>query len=285
MDFIDDLIKKAQENFVTNEEDYVGGDGLLHCGKCHEPKQCRLIMNDKEVVVPCICSCEQKRIEQEEQERKERERMSQVRTNKLQGLPNLEMVNWNFKNDNDPQGKISQVCRRYVDNFEEIKKASQNGLLMYGTVGSGKTYYATCIANALLDKGYKVLVRNFSALASEIDNYSESRMEFMRWLGKMDLLVIDDLGTQRNTEYMNELVFSVIDDRVASGKPMIITTNLKTKAMENPGSVRYERVFSRIRGACIPLAVVSKEDKRFQPSDRVKDILGLTKNDNITGEE
>ena len=272
---LETIIQTAIENATTDPSDYIAEDDLLHCGHCHEAKQCRLIMNDKEVIVPCLCKCEQERIAREEEERKQRERMSQVRQNKIAGLPMLTMASWTFENDDHRDPKLSDICKRYADKFEDLKGRSVNGLLLYGSVGSGKTYGAVCIANALMDKGYKVTVRSFSALAAEMSSYTDGRMEYMRWLSKQDLLVLDDFGVERNTPFMNELVFNVIDERTTQGKPMIITTNMDIADMTDTQSLQNARVYSRILGSCIPIRVVTK-DRRIEDNVYVKRALGLT---------
>lgn len=271
---LETIIAKAYENATEDPSDYVAEDGLLHCGHCHEAKQYKLVMADKEVIVPCLCKCAQEKIAQEEEERKQRERLSQVRANKIAGLPMLSMSNWTFENDDGRDPKLTDICKRYANKFDDLRTRSVNGLLLHGSVGSGKTYGAVCIANALLDRGYRVVVRTFSALAAEMSAYTEGRMEYMRWLSKQDLLVLDDFGVERNTPFMNELVFNVIDERTAQGKPMIVTTNMDISDMADTTNIQNARVYSRILGSCIPIRVVSK-DRRIEDNVYVKRELGL----------
>ncbi len=68
-----------------------------------------------------------------------------------------------------------------------------------------------------------------------------------------ELLVLDDLGTERNTPFAMEVVYRVIDDRYTSGKPMIVTTNLTLEQLKKSDIVDYQRIYDRVLGMCIPL--------------------------------
>ena len=70
--------------------------------------------------------------------------------------------------------KVSDAMQNYVKNFADFKKDGK-GLLLYGTPGTGKTYYAACIANGLIDNGYSVLMTNFARLTNKIQGMFEGR--------------------------------------------------------------------------------------------------------------
>jgi DNA replication protein DnaC len=72
-------------------------------------------------------------------------------------------------------------------------------------------------------------------------------------LNHYELLVLDDLGTERNTPFAMEVVYRVIDDRYTSGKPMIVTTNLTLEQLKKSDIVDYQRIYDRVLGMCIPL--------------------------------
>jgi len=73
------------------------------------------------------------------------------------------------------------------------------------------------------------------------------------------LLIIDDLGVERSSEYTIELVYHIIDARYRSGGPMIITTNLTLNEMENPGTREKERIYDRILERCTPIRVEERQ--------------------------
>ena len=109
------------------------------------------------------------------------------------------------------------------------------GLLLWGDVGTGKSFFAGCVANALLDKGVPVLMTNFAKILNSLTGiYPQDRNEFINSLNQYSLLIIDDLGVERNSEFALEQVFHVIDSRYRSMKPMIITTNLTLEELKHP---------------------------------------------------
>ena len=87
-----------------------------------------------------------------------------------------------------------------------------------------------------------------------------------------------DLGAERKSEFMKEMVYNIIDSRYRSGLPMIITTNLSMDEMKNPGNMEYERIYDRILERCFPIKVegTSKRRKAIRNSyDEMKNTLGL----------
>lgn len=118
----------------------------------------------------------------------------------------------------------------------------------------GKSFFAGCIANALLDRDIPVLMTNFPSILNRLTGmFSEDRADFIASLGMYDLLIIDDLGVERNTEYAMEQMFHVIDCRYRSRKPMIITTNLKLEEIKNPPDLAHARIYDRILERCAPI--------------------------------
>jgi hypothetical protein len=90
----------------------------------------------------------------------------------------------------------------------------QNIGLLFGDVGTDKSFAAGCIANALPDADIPVLMTNFPIILARLCGmFGEDRTDFLDSLGDYDLLIIDDLGAERNTEYALEQMFSVIDSR------------------------------------------------------------------------
>ena len=102
-------------------------------------------------------------------------------------------------------------------------------------------------------------------LHADRDDYEE----VMRRIGKYDLVVIDDFGTERTTGYGMETVQSFLDERYKSGKPTLITTNLSKQDLENPKTTEDERILSRIKEMGRILGF-PKEDRRVKKSEDKK---------------
>ena len=276
-DIIDGLEKKAAEHIRAEQGDYIGEDGLLYCGKCNTKKQTRVTILGKEKTPFCICRCEVERREREEEERKRQEFEKRVKEYRRMGFPESDMQYWNFANADGSNDRIMTAARNYVDNFKEFRKSGK-GLLLFGTVGTGKTYAAACIANALIDKGYPVLMTNFARIANTVSGMWEGKQEYYDSLNRFPLLILDDLATERKTEYMGEIVYNIIDSRYRSGLPMIVTTNLTPEELKHPTDISYQRIFDRILERCHPVKVdgTSKRKEKLKAGfSEMQKMLGL----------
>ena len=89
--------------------------------------------------------------------------------------------------------------------------------------------------------------------------FSEDRADFIASFDEYDLLIIDDLGVERSTEYAMEQMFFVIDSRYRSRRPMIITTNLKLSELKNPPDLAHARIYDRYPGTVCPDPLCRKE--------------------------
>lgn len=187
------------------------------------------------------------------------------------------MLDWRFDKDDKANAKISAAMQSYADNFEKFKEAGQ-GLCLFGTVGTGKSFYAACVAHALIDKGIPAFMTDFNWIRNKLQESFEGRQDFLDSLNEYPLLIIDDIGAEAETEFMQEIVFSVIDGRVKAGLPLIVTTNLTSDELKKPQSLKKQRVYSRILGMCLPIEVVGR-DRRIRKlaseGQDIKDLLGL----------
>ena len=94
-------------------------------------------------------------------------------------------------------------------------------------MGTGKSYAAGCIANALIEKTVSVLFVGLSDVVNRMQgNFGADRDAYLKMLMRPELLILDDLGAERNTSFGKERVFDVVNKRLLTGKPMIVTTNI-----------------------------------------------------------
>ena len=217
-------INAVLENMTTvtpEPEDYTGEDGLLYCGKCRKPKEA-YCAPDKAAIFgrdrhPAECDCQRAAREEREAAEKRRRHLDTVEELKRRGFTDPTMRDWTFENDNgrNPQAGIA---RRYVEHWEDMR-ADNIGCLFWGGVGTGKSYLAGCIANALMEKEIPVHMTNFALILNDLAASFENRNEYISRLCRYPLLILDDFGMERGTEYGLEQVFNVIDSRYRSGKP------------------------------------------------------------------
>lgn len=259
--------------------DYVGQNGLLYCGICNTRKQSRIkasFLGNKERIVPCLCRCEGEKRDRELEELKNSQRREQIAQARRAGFPDWELSKCTFENDDNKNPKITEAMKRYCLNFERFKEEGK-GILLYGSVETGKTFHACCIANELIDKGYSCLATNFARIVNTVWSL-QNKQEYYDSLNKYDLLVIDDLGAERETDYMQEIIFNVIDSRDRAGLPMIITTNLTLDKMKAPADIMKERIYSRILKSCFPVKVEGIARRREivkRDYGEMKELLGL----------
>lgn len=276
--YIDNLID-ATTNKLKKDNDYIGNDGLLYCAKCNTVKQVRIEILGVTKTVLFPCKCESIRIDKEREEVKERERKEYIQKLKSQGITDKNYYKYNFFFDDQKDKKISNYCNKYIDNWENIK-ANNRGIIFCGGVGTGKTFYACCIGNALLEKGVKVLITNFAKILNEMQGfYDEEKKNFIDNLQYYELLIIDDLGIERSTDYALEQIYNVIDTRYRSGKPIIITTNLTPKELKNPDNLKIERVYDRVLEMCTPIiidGVSRRKNVAEQKNKELSQILGMS---------
>lgn len=261
-----------QRMLATCDEstEYIKGN-MIYCRKCHEPRRTWLSVFGEYVSVMCSCMIAER--DRKEAEQKRRERLEQIAGYRNTGYPDRELQKCRFDNDDKKSKKASDMCMNYAKRFDEFSKAGK-GLILFGGVGTGKTYLASCIANELIDNGIPCLVTNFARIINTLQGMYEGKQEYLDSLNEFDLLVIDDLGIERNTEYVNELVYNIIDARYRSGKPMIITTNLKYSDLYHTEDTNKARIYSRIIEMCLPVLVSGEDRRKNKMQDaRLMDIL------------
>ncbi len=279
MSFADTLAAIEQKAAAAIKEeagDYMK-DGLLHCGKCNTPKQCVIEIFGAIRKPPCLRKCAVEAREREEEARRRYEFAEKVKRYRSVGFPESEMANWNFAADDGSNPKMSAAMQNYVQHFDEFRKQGK-GLLLFGSVGTGKTFLASCVANALIDKGTPALVTNFARIANTVQGLFEGRQEYYDSLNKFPLLVLDDLSAERKTEYMQEIVFNVIDARYRAKLPLIITTNLTREELMNPADITYQRIFSRLFEMCTPIEIAGTDRRHAALKNDIaatKQLLGL----------
>ena len=238
----------------TDSDTHTGDDGLLYCNRCHTARQSRIEFLGRVKVVPCLCQCMAEERDREQREWKQREYMTKVMSNRAVGFPDKELQSCTFDVDDGASPTLTNAMKAYVENFPQLRKSGK-GLLLYGDVGTGKTFLAACAVNALIDRGYPCLMTNFSRLANHISGMWEGKQEYIDSLSMFALVAIDDLGVERDTEYMNENVTTIIDSLYRAKVPMIITSNYTPKQLTETKEIRKKRVFDRMLERCHPIKV------------------------------
>ena len=170
----------------------------------------------------------QEREAKEKRQREWNERISTLRDESGIKKRFLERTFSNYKRATREQVRCYAEAKRYAENFPQHFSRGE-GLYIEGTNGTGKTHLAVAIALELLEKGTPVIFKTASDLLADIkktyDDGGEEESKVMSLFKTVDLLIIDDLGKERCTDWSISLLFSLINDRYEEMRPTIITTN------------------------------------------------------------
>ena len=252
------------------KEDYVK-DGLLHCGVCGKPKELNISLFGETKIVACLCDCGVAERNRKEAAWQEEQRMMRINDMRINSIHDRESRKCRF--DNATMTKHLLLCQKYVENWDKAK-AENIGLLMWGKVGNGKSFAAACIANALIDKDVPVLMTSFPAILSDQNN----TMEIAKQMKEFDLVILDDLGAERQSQYALEKVFYIIDERYKSNKPLIVTTNQELsdmKQMRNGKNMDYSRIYDRILEMCVPMLFEQESRRLKTQTDKTKAAFSI----------
>ena len=264
MNGLDDALLGIVQRSAAHEnpEDYYSG-GLLYCGNCKTQKQCVVELFGEKITVGCTCQCEQARLMEEKERQKKEERMLNIRSMRAQCIQDFAVREYRFSKAEETEN-ISR-CKIYAQRWPEMLEHN-NGLLFWGCVGTGKTFAAACIANAIIDTGTPALVTSFP----KILNSGWEKSEIVRQMKEYPLLILDDLGVERESDYSLEIVQFVVDERYKSQLPLIVTTNLRLDDLEHPKNMRFQRIYDRILEMCVPVYFGGKSRRKEKADDKMR---------------
>ena len=104
---------------------------------------------------------------------------------------------------------------------------------------------------------------------------SDDKNAFVASLMSYSLLIIDDLGIERNTEFALEQVFNIIDERYKTRLPLIVTTNLSMNTLKNPEDIAHQRIYDRVLAMCIPVSFQGINHRSLESEQKMKNGASL----------
>ncbi len=246
-------------------------DGLLHCGVCGRPKEYKFSVLGIDGTARVMCACEVEAEELKKDGWKDEQRMFHTEHMIADGVHDRARRNCRFENAENTEN--IEKCLKYVENWPSMK-AKNVGVLMWGTPGNGKSFAAACIANALIERDVPVLMTSLPTILEDRDN-----INIVKQMKEYDLVIIDDLGAERQSQYALEKTFFVIDERYKIGKPLIVTTNQRLDdmlAMRQSGDIDHKRIYDRVLAMCVPMAFRegTRRNEEFKPRlDALKEAV------------
>lgn len=277
-------LQRELGNMLTSE---LSRDTISVCDKCGEKTsmQIELLGQIRTVKVACRCRTEELNARDRMRENENKQRKLMVYRSSSMMDDNFE--SWTFDNwlyfEPEDQ-KMLNMGKKYVEKWDEVKAKNQ-GILLLGEKGVGKSYLTGCIVNALYKEGIPALqissVRMLERIKASFNKDGEEGSEEMiKTFKHADLLVIDDLGVENRTEWTIKTLYMILDDRYRSQKPTIISSNLDMKQLSDhlTGSDGIARTFDRIIEMCVPVTYKGtskrKKSSKGKKDDFIQNIFG-----------
>lgn len=264
-------------------EQYADGNGELRCKRCNELLLMPLHFTGAAAellgsrrMVPRNCRCVERLIYLQEEQEAARRAQAAREAARHEELANERYREMRFEADDGSEPRIRNACKRYVAHWREMLEGNY-GIAFLGNNGSGKTFWAACLANALIDAGasvYMVTVKHL--IDSMTADYGADREYMLDKIRRVDFLILDDFGAERGSEYSAEQCFEVIDTRYNAQRPLIVTTNLTKAAIRAPRNINNGRTYGRIVEMCPAIWEVMGErrsDIAARKADAMKAIF------------
>lgn len=276
------LVARSELANGPKEGDYKDQEGFWVCHVCKSRKQTSLDCFGETLhpFIPCKCKESEERARADYNIKIQAANDLEKRRNDcfpqtVKGTPMLSMT---FEGSNGANEVPMRIAQRYCQYFEEMINHGE-GLLLWGNRGTGKTYIAGCIANALLDAGKKVKWVNMSKIISQAQKGDFVPEDYNAY----HLLIIDDFGTERDTTFSAEVILSLIEERTKNSLPMIVTTYLnlerikETSGITRQGGKQMEisaksLAWQKILEFCTPIEVNSKDERKARIWEKQKFI-------------
>lgn len=226
------------------------------------------------------CNCYEE-VTKRELEKKEEEIEQERIKNKIKKMQDISIVDVKFiesKFENaDLTEKHMRLAKRYAEVF--LEKNLTEGIIFFGNSGTGKTYASACISNYLLENKKTVLAINMTSYLNKLKTDFNLENIILKNIADCDLLILDDLGTEKVSDWVYEKIFLLIDTRYKAKKPLIITTNLNITEDESCELKKHfeingkNRIKDRINEMCYSQIVTGESKRKFNKDDFIKKLI------------
>ncbi len=271
-----------QLNEVLKMNSEIKESDCKKCTECGEPieKVTYLPGFNRYIKGPVLCSCRKAEIEAkkiEEQNREKQLRLKQIINNSLmdENFKKCRFENWDHIKGSE---RMLRVGIKYANQFSKMKREGI-GLLIYGNPGNGKTYVSSCISNKLIDSMIPTICVSINGLLDRIKQTfnkwgKEGEEQILRSLSNADLLIIDDLGTEQETDWSQTKVYNILDNRYRNGLPLIVTTNFLLEELKEK---YHQRTYDRLIEMCTPVKNDSKSIRVEKAREKTKILSDILK--------
>lgn len=279
MQSIGNIIKGQAKTLNQNTQTLVSSRQCEVCGRTLKPITVTALGITITTIPACRCEVE----EQEKHLKQAFEKRQRNEINRIFGDVTLgdRFINASFETFEKRKGveKALEVAIKYTDNFNN---SNGEGLLVYGVPGNGKSHLAAAIGNALKDNDKSVVFLSVPELLQKIRstfrNTRETEAEIMIAIRRCDLLVLDDIGTEKMSDWVMDVIFRIIDGRYKNKKPIIYTTNYDPQKfferMVEFDEIQGKRIYDRIYETSILIENKANSYRKVIAMERFKKIAG-----------
>ena len=225
------------------------------------------------------CTCESAKnywkLQDEKAEKIKQEREECMRQNKIRKLYEYSKINPRLKGymfDNFRTDQTNERAFRKAKKFaNEVLLRKSKSLIITGNVGTGKTHIAASIANYLIQNEVRVIFGTLINLLGEVkDTYKndgKTESDIIEKYSKVPLLIIDDLGKEKPSEWTLEKLFTIINNRYENNLPVVITTNynreqLRERLANNQNYIIADSIISRLYQMCAGINLVGSDKRK-----------------------
>ena len=240
---------RAENDRKPKRLEYIAADGFIHCKLCGKTKEyldqhgaLMEVFGEGNESGRCNCTWILVKIE----------------SNRRTAFKDQRSANATFDIDDNPDSDNSKLARNFANLFSTNEQ--QRGLLFCGGCGSGKSFLAACIANAIIDRGFTAKFTSISEIERDLWAAKDKNTVFND-LVEHDLIILDDFSAERKTEYMGSISYDVIDWIYRSRKTLIVTTNLAPNEFET-NDLTKQRIYSRLLEMTLPVKVTGKDRRK-----------------------
>lgn len=160
--------------------------------------------------------------------------------------------------DESKQPEAYKFCKRYAEEFLKVRNANRNSILLMGSCGTGKTHLAAAVVNYIIDHyGVPCLWGTWGTHLEKLQKeFNGGHRQYLDLMKQVDMLVIDDYGKRKESEWSNSVLFEVINARYEAKLPFILTTNKTASELK----IMTDRaILSRISEKCSFFEVNGKD--------------------------
>ena len=187
------------------------------------------------------------------------------------------MCDWDFEHDNGENPLLTDTGKNYVTHFAELQKKGM-GIMYFGALGSGKSYAAAQITNALTDAGYRCLFTSFRKILTDLGTLSnEGKQDYLKQLYTKDLLVFDEYGSEEESVYNNQIILQIISMCYHKHIPMLVTTCYHRESLVKSCSTLRLLALTRLWQRCCCIQVNTPLSRRNEIQNQLNQEEELLK--------